>query len=101
MPLALVLQVAQVTEGKVGRADSMRRLHANDQAWEELAMLSLRRITVANQRRARAAVVSWLHALLGQHRKLDKNHVKEVALKFAHVGLCRSFEHTPGEELAG
>ena len=95
----LALQVAQVTEGKVGRTDAHATLHANDGAWEELAMLSLRRITVVNQRRARAAVVSRLHELLGQHGKLDKNHVKEVAVEFARVGLRRSLEHTPWEEL--
>lgn len=97
----LALQVAQVTEGKVSCADAHATLHANDGAWEELAMLSLRRITVVNQCRARAAVVSRLHALLGQHGKLDKNHVKEVAVEFARVGLRRSFEHTPWKELAG
>lgn len=97
----LALQVAQVTAGKVGRADAHATLHANDGAWEELAMLSLRRITVINQGRARAALVSRLHALLKKHGKLDKNHVKEVAVELARIGLRRSLDHTPWKELAG
>ena len=96
----LALQVAQVTGGRVGRAEAHATLHANHPAWEELAMLSLRRITVVNQPRARAAMVSRLHALLDQHGKLTKNHVKDVGVEFARVGLRRSFEHTPWEKLA-
>ena len=97
----LALQVAQVTGGRVGRAEAHATLHANHPAWEELAMLSLRRITVVNQPRARAAMVSRLHALLDHHGKLTKNHVKDVGVEFARVGLRRSFEHTPWEKLAG
>lgn len=97
----LARQVAEVTKGRVGRADAHATLHASNGAWEELARLSLWRITVVNQRRARAAVVSRLHALLGQHGKLNKNHVKDIAVEFARVGLRRSFEHTSWDELMG
>lgn len=97
----LALQVARVTGGKVGRAEAHATLRANHPAWEELAMLSLRRITVVNQPRARAAVVSRLHSSWAGTGKLDKNQVKEIAVQFARVGLRRSFEHTPWEELTG
>ena len=96
----LALQVAQVTGGRVGRAEAHATLHANHPAWEELTMLSLRRITVVNQPRARAAMVSRLHAMLDHHGKLTKKHVKDVGVEFARVGLRRSFEHTPWEKLA-
>lgn len=97
----LALQVERVTEGKVGRAEAHTTLHASHPAWEELAMLSLRRITVVNQPRARAAVVSRLYRKWDSTGKLNKNQVKETAVQFARVGLRRSFEHTPWEELAG
>lgn len=97
----LALQVARVTAGKVGRAEAHATLRANNPAWEELAMLSLRRITVVNQPLARAAVVSRLHRSWTSTGKLDKTKVKEIAMQFARVGLRRSFEHTPWEELAG
>lgn len=74
-------------------------LHANRPAWEELAMLSLRRITVINQPRARAAIVVRMHRRLGEAGKIQKQDVKRVAQEFARLGLRRSFEHTPISEL--
>lgn len=64
----------------MSRAKAHATLHAEYPAWEELAMLSLRRITVVNQPRARAAVLSRLASLLGQHRKLATNHARRSPL---------------------
>ena len=92
-------QVAQVADGTIGRREAHAALHTNRPAWEELAMLSLRRITVINQPRARAAIVSRLHCQLQDAGRLQKEDVKQIAQQFARLGLRRSLQHTPLEEL--
>ncbi len=92
-------QAAQVTDGRIDRHEAHAALHANRPAWEELAMLSLRRITVVNQPRARAAIVSRMHRRLREVGKVQKQDVVEIAQQFARLGLRRSFEHTPLGEL--
>ena len=92
-------QAAQSTDGRIDRREAHAALHANRPAWEELAMLSLRRITVVNQPRARAAIVSRMHRRLREVGKVQKQDVVEIAQQFARLGLRRSFEHTPLGEL--
>ena len=92
-------QAAQATDGQINRDEAHVALHANRPAWEELAMLSLRRITVINQPRARAAIVVRMHRRLRETGKIQKQDVKQFAQEFARLGLRRSFEHTPLEEL--
>ena len=84
---------------EINRDEAHVALHFNRPAWEELAMLSLRRITVINQPRARAAIVVRMHRRLGEMGKIQKQDVKRVAQEFARLGLRRSFEHTPISEL--
>ncbi len=93
-------QVARDTGGRVSRDDAHRALHANRQAWEELVMLSLRRVVAINQSRARAFVVSRLHEALNSKQKITKSMVQKLVLDLAPRGLRRSFDHTPWEELA-
>ena len=97
----LALRVEQVAEGRVDRVEAHETLRANHPAWEELVMLSLRRITVVNHPRARAAVVTRLHRRWANTGKLTKTQVKELAVQFARLGLRRSFEYTSLDELMG
>lgn len=97
----LALRVEQVAEGRISRVEAHETLRANHPAWEELVMLSLRRITVINHPRARAAVVHRLHRYWASTGKLNKNQVKEFAVHLARLGLRRSFEYTSWDELMG
>lgn len=87
--------VADDSDGAVSREDAHRVLHDHRPVWETLVMLSLRRITVINQPRARAALVA---ALVGCDRP-DRETVQRMALALARPGLTRSLEHTPWTEL--
>lgn len=92
-------QVERTTDNRVTARRAHEVLHSNRPAWEELAMLSLRRIVVVNQPRARAAIVSRLDRRLKQAGKINASDVKAVAGTFARQGLRRSFEHTSLEQL--
>ncbi len=94
-------QVEKVTAGRVRRRTAHRVLHTNRPAWEELIMRSLRRITVINQPRARAAIVHQLASRLESRGHIDKKDVQGITLVFARQGLRRSFEHTSWEDLTG
>lgn len=97
----LALRVEQFAEGRIGRVEAHETLRANHPAWEELIMLSLRRITVVNHPRARAAVVGRLHRYWVSTGKLTKNQVKELTVHLARLGLRRSFEYTSLDDLMG
>ncbi len=75
--------------------DAHQVLHRHRPVWETLVLLSLRRLTVINQPRARAALI----AELIERDKPDRETVQQIATALARHGLGRSLEHTPWEEL--
>lgn len=92
-------QVAHATDGKISRDFAHEVLRVNHQAWERLAMLSVKRIVVINHPIARAAVVSRLSQHLSRTGKLGPADVQDVAVEIARMGLRRSLEHTLWEDL--
>ena len=91
----VVSAVADDSGGAINREDAHRVLHDHRPVWETLVMLSLRRITVINQLRARAALVT----ALAECDKPDPATVQRMALALARQGLARSLEHAPWSEL--
>ena len=91
----VVSAVADDSGGAISREDAHRLLHDHRPVWETLVMLSLRRITVINQPRARAALV----AALVECDRPDRETVQRMAMALARQGLARSLEHTPWPEL--
>lgn len=97
----IATEVSSTTGGVVSRENAHNVLRTNQQAWERLAMLSVKRLVVLNQPAVRAAVVAGLRQRLQASTKIGGDDVQEVARTCAQRGLRRSFEHTPWEELAG
>lgn len=88
-------QVALVANAGMSGEDAHRVLHANRQAWETLARLSVKSVTTILQPKARAAVVSHLKVRLNKHGRLRPADVQEVATLVARKGLRWSLEHAP------
>ena len=89
-------EIARVTGDEITAAEAHRILHHNRPAWEQLAMLSLRRVTVINHADARAAMVRQLRRRLEVEGKIKAKHVQEVARAIARVGLRYSIPHASG-----
>ena len=92
-------QVAAVPHAGISADEAHEVLHANRQAWETLARLGIRSVTVISQRTARAAVVCRLKSLLHENGRLGPKDVQKVATDLARLGLRQSLEHTPWERL--
>ncbi len=92
-------QVAAVPHAGMSADEAHEVLHANRQAWETLARLGLRSVTVISQRTARAAVVRRLKSLLRENGRLGSKDVQSVATDLARLGLRQSPEHTPWQRL--
>ena len=92
-------QVATVSHAGISADEAHEVLHANRQAWETLARLGIRSVTVISQRTARAAVVCRLKSLLHETGRLGPKDVQEVATDLARLGLRQSLEHTPWQRL--
>ncbi len=98
----LARQVACATSGSdaaISRKAAHAALHASKSAWEQLVMLSLRRLTVINQVRARAQIVRHLHGVLREEGRIRKTHVSEAAVRLARLALRRSLASTPWNKL--
>ncbi len=93
----LATEVFSVTEGTITRNSAHELLHRNRPSWETLVMLSLRQITAINQPKARAAIVHYLRSR--PKGRFDKSDVKAVATALARLGLRRSLNNTPMQEL--
>ncbi len=95
----LAEEVERTTQGRLTSGNAHEVFHANRSAWEELAMVSLRRMTVVNQPRARAAIVWKLNRRLQSRGRIDHRDVAAVAGSLARQGSRRSLEHVPWQEL--
>ena len=93
-------EIEAVTDRDVSAATAHEVLHANRPAWETLVMLSLRRLTVLNQPRARAAIVRELSARLREDGTINKDQVRAAAIAIARVGLRHSVDHLGHTALA-
>ena len=92
--------VARVTNGAVSARRAHRTLHASRPSWEQLVMLSLRRLTVINQPRARAAIVREMSERLRMYGKIHKEQVSAMAIAVARLGLRHSLDHLGDDALA-
>ena len=92
-------QVARVPGADMSTQEAHAVLHANRQAWETLAMLGVKRVTIISQPTARAVVVRRLKSILRENGRLHRQDVQEVATDLARLGLRQSLEHTPWERL--
>lgn len=93
-------EMARVTDGDISAATAHKVLHANRPAWERLIMLSLRRLTVINHPRARAAIVRELNQRLHMFGSIDQHQVKTMAVAVARLGLRHSLDHLRDDALA-
>ncbi len=93
-------EIASVTDRGVSAASAHKVLHANRPAWERLIMLSLRRLTVINHPRARAAIVRELEQRLHMFGSIDQHQVKTMAVTVARLGLRHSLDHLRDDALA-
>ncbi|WP_419861457.1 hypothetical protein [Candidatus Palauibacter sp.] len=96
----LAEEIADATDNEVPAATAHRVLHANRPAWERLVMLSLRRLTVINHPRARAAIVRELAERLRMYGAIDQQQVLAIAVSLARLGLRNSLDHVGTETLA-
>lgn len=95
----LAVDVARVTNGTISERRAHRALHANRPSWEQLVMLSLRRLTVINQPRARAAIIREM-AHPQMYRKIQKDQVSAMAVALARLGLRHSLDHLGDDDIA-
>lgn len=77
--------------GTLTRDDAHFALRANHQAWERLAMLSVKQLVIINQPIARATVVAGLSGRLRNGGNIGPADVKEEAQVCARAGLRQSF----------
>ena len=77
-----------------------RALHANGPAWERLVQLSVRRLTVINQPRARAAIVQAMAKRLDETGAVHRDEVQGMAVRLAQLGLRSSLDHVSDAVLA-
>ena len=92
--------VERVTNGAISAERAHRALHANRPSWEQLVMLSLRRLTVINQPRARAAIIREMAKRLQTYGRIHKDQVNAMAITLARLGLRHSLEHLGDDDMA-
>lgn len=92
-------EVNKTTNGVINRKAAHWLFHHHRPSWETLVMLSLKRITIINQPRARAAIAHHLGTRVQNNGRFDQKDVKTIATKLARVSLRRSLDFTPLEEL--
>ena len=85
-------------------ADAHRSLHHSRPLWEELVGLGVRRLTVINHDRARAAIVSTLFRVVSRAApdgriEWEKKHIAAAARELGREALVRSLEHVEWPEL--
>lgn len=92
-------RIAKITEenceSRVSAHEVHRVLHTNNQAWEELVRLAVRRITAINQPRALAGIVAHF-AVNGD---FSRERVKVFAQNIARNSFTYSIEHIPWKKL--
>ena len=88
----------QISAAAAGAGELTRdKAHAaiRGAVWAPLVEMAVKRVTVINQPRARAALI----AELIERDKPDRKTVQQIATALARHGLNRSLEHTPWDEL--
>ena len=93
-------EIARASDGGISAATAHKVLHTSRPAWERLIMLSLRRLTVINHPRARAAIVRELNQRLDMFGSIDQHQVKSMAIAVARLGLRHSIDHLGDDALA-
>ena len=96
----LALEVAKATGGSIPAPHAHFVFHANRPAWETLVRLSVRRLVVINEPRARAAIVRELSRRLRDDGRVNPKQVQPLAEAIARLGLRSSLAHVPEEALA-
>ncbi len=93
-------EIHHTTRRDVSASDAHRVLHWSRPAWERLVLVSLRRLTVMNHPRARAAIVRGLGERLQQAGRINHQQVNAMAMELARIGLRYSFGHLPSDILS-
>lgn len=94
-------------DGKIlNPADAHRCLHHSGPIWEELVRLGVKRLTVINHDRARAAIVSALSEVVSRAAPDGKiewgtQHIARAAKELGREALGRSLGHVEWSELCG
>ena len=88
-------EAAAVPDADISVEAAHQALHQSKGEWESLVLVCLRRVTVLNTPRVRAAIIADLAQRTGSRAGLVNN----IARAVAPHGLQRSFEHMPWEEL--
>lgn len=70
-------------------ADAHSALHRRNQTWEELVQLLLRRLTVMNHPKARAALVAYV----ASEQTVSREELQSIAKACARYGLGHSLHH--------
>ena len=91
---------AAVVVENLSPSDAHHTLHASRPAWERLVMLSLRRLTVLNQPRARGMLVRTLAERLRRYGAINEQQVLLVSTVLARLGLRYSLDHAAQSLLA-
>ncbi len=100
----LAHQAAAAAEGALGAAAAHRGLHHRGPLWERLAGLGVKRLTVINSERSRAAVIGTLAKLVANAAEdgsipWRREDVTTAARELAREGLVRSLDHIEWAEL--
>ena len=72
-----------------------RALHRSRPVWEEITRLSVKRLTIINHSRARAAII----AHIASRPKIETNEVATIARGVARYGLEHSLHYVPWDNL--
>lgn len=92
-------EVSRATGGGIPARHAHFVFHSNRPAWETLVRLSVRRLVVINEPRARAAIVRGLSRRLQEDGRIHHRQVQPMAEAVARLGLRNSLAHVPQRAL--
>ena len=97
-------EVSGYSETTLTTIDAHTILHAENQAWATLVGGGVKRVTVINHPRARAAILSELSEVDRNYSKFHgqplSSVISTVTQSLAQYGLTRSLPHQPWDELS-
>lgn len=93
----VAVSAAEASCGGIGANEAHAALHLRGPVWEELARLSLERVTAINQPRARAAMV----AVIARHPDIGREGVQRMASALGQRSLTRSLQYDSWNDLIG
>ncbi len=88
-------EASETARGLIRRSEAHALLHRHRPCWEEMVMLSLKRVTAINQRNARAALMIHLGKLKAANGDFTKHDVKAAAVKLARASLRQALDAMP------